>query len=207
MQALLKDFVTFFVAVDPVGTVPVFLALAAGRSPAQLRAIATKAVVVAAVVLCCFAAFGQFLLEHMGVSLPAFRVAGGIILFRFALSMIFSQAEQGRKHEGDDASSRGVDIAIFPLAIPSIAGPGTILAAVVLTDNQQFTVLEQAVTCLVMLGVLFIQWLLLMGASRIHRLLGDGGTSVLSRVMGLILAALAVETVTAGVREIVASMR
>jgi multiple antibiotic resistance protein len=93
------------------------------------------------------------------------------------------------------------------LAIPSIAGPGTILAAVVLTDNQQFTVLEQAVTCLVMLGVLFIQWLLLMGASRIHRLLGDGGTSVLSRVMGLILAALAVETVTAGVREIVASMR
>lgn len=207
MQGLLKDFVTFFVAVDPVGTVPVFLALAAGRSPAQLRAIATKAVAVAAVVLCCFAAFGQFLLEHMGVSLPAFRVAGGIILFRFALSMIFSQAEQGRKHEGDDASSRGADIAIFPLAIPSIAGPGTILAAVVLTDNQQFTLLEQAVTCLVMLGVLFIQWLLLMGASRIQRLLGDGGTSVLSRVMGLILAALAVETVAAGVREIVASMR
>lgn len=206
MQELLKDFVTFFVAVDPIGTVPVFLALAAGRSPERLRALATKAVLVAAVVLCAFAAFGQFLLEHMGVSLPAFRVAGGIILFRFALSMIFAQAEQGRKHEGDDTSSRGADIAIFPLAIPSIAGPGTILAAVVLTDNQKFTILEQAVTCLVMLSVLFIQWLLLMGASRIQRLLGDGGTSVLSRIMGLILAALAVETVTAGVREIVATM-
>lgn len=207
MQGLVKDFVTFFVAVDPVGTVPVFLALAAGRSPAQLRAIATRAVIVAAIVLCCFAAFGQFLLGHMGVSLPAFRVAGGIILFRFALSMIFSQGEQGRKHEGDDTSTRGADIAIFPLAIPSIAGPGTILAAVVLTDNEQFSVGEQVVTCLVMLSVLFIQWLLLMGASRIQRLLGDGGTSVLSRVMGLILAALAVETVSGGVRDIVATMR
>ncbi len=207
MQELLKDFVTFFVAVDPIGTVPVFLALAAGRSPAQLRSIATKAVVVAAGVLCCFAAFGQFLLEHMGVSLPAFRVAGGIILFRFAMSMIFSQAEEGRKREGDDRAIQGADIAIFPLAIPSIAGPGTILAAVVLTDNEKFSVLEQAVTCLVMLAVLFIQWLLLMGASRIQRLLGDGGTSVLSRIMGLILAALAVETVAQGVGEIVASMR
>ncbi|MEI7657176.1 MAG: MarC family protein [Phycisphaerae bacterium] len=207
MQELLKDFVTFFVAVDPVGTVPVFLALAAGRSPAQLRAIATRAVIVSAIVLCGFAALGQFLLGHMGVSLPAFQVAGGIILFRFALSMVFSQAEQGRKNEGDETAARGTDIAIFPLAIPSIAGPGTILAAVVLTDNDKFGVIEQLVTCLVMLSVLFIQWLLLMGASRIQRLLGDGGTSVLSRIMGLILAALAVETVTTGLREIVRSMR
>lgn len=207
MQELLKDFVTFFVAVDPIGTVPVFLALAGGRSPAELRAIATRSVIIAAVVLCGFAALGQLLLGHMGVSLPAFRVAGGIILFRFAMSMIFSQAEQGRKREGDHPSLHGNDIAIFPLAIPSIAGPGTILASVVLTDNDKFTVLQQAVTCLVMLSVLFIQWLLLMGASRIQRLLGDGGTSVLSRIMGLILAALAVETVSNGVLEIVASAK
>jgi multiple antibiotic resistance protein len=202
----LKDFVTFFVAMDPVGTIPIFLSQAKGRTPSQLRGVATRAVLIAAVVLCFFAVLGQILLSQLGVGLPAFRVAGGIILFRFAMSMIFSEPHEGRKHEGDVTDAAG-DVAVFPLAIPAIAGPGTILASVVLTDNDKFSSGEQAVTCMVMLGVLVVQWLLLLAASPIQRLLGNSGSSVLSRVLGLILAALAVETIVEAGRAIILEMK
>ena len=190
------EFVTLWVVIDPIGTVPIFLSVVGSRSPGELRAIATRACLIAAVVLLMFMGLGQVLLNAIGVSISSFKIAGGLVLFKFALSMIFAHEATSR----DRNPGTGSDPAVFPIAIPSIAGPGTILASVLLSDNDRFGFAQQAGTAVTMLVVLFVQWTLLLLAVPIQRRLGTSGTSVLSRIMGIILAALAAETVLGGIR-------
>lgn len=191
--SLLEQFVTLWVVIDPIGTVPVFIALTGSLSPAQRRAVAVKAVLIAAGVLMFFLVAGQLLLEELGISLDSFRISGGIILFLFALTMIFGQSKP--ESEIAAAEAKPQDIAVFPLAVPSIAGPGSMIAIVVLTDNHRYTAGQQEITAVIMVAVLTCTLALLMAAGPINRVLGLSGASIVSRVMGMILAALAVDNI------------
>ncbi len=198
---ILSDFVTLWTTVDPIGTVPIFLSVVGTRPAAEARRIATRAIVISAIILVVFMAAGQAITEALGISIQSFQIAGGIVLFLIALSMIF---EDPRNPDGPEAATaRAQDPAVFPLAIPAIAGPGTMLACVVLTDNNRYSVGQQVSTGAVLLGVLGIQWALLVLATRIQKVLGIAGTSVLSRVMGLLLSALAVQIVFQAILQVV----
>lgn len=153
------------------------------------------AVLAAAAILLFFLIAGELVLAQLGIPLDAFQIAGGIILFLFALTMIFGSS----KPEEEMALIRE-DKAIFPLAMPSIASPGAILAAVLLTENARVSFLEQVLVATVMLGVLVVQLGLLLGAASIHRFIGDAGASVISRVMGMLLAAVATTHVVQGIQ-------
>lgn len=199
-QSLVREFVTLFVVIDPVGSIPVFL-YATATVPQRLhRQFALRAVLAAAGVLAFFLIAGQLLLEAIGLRLGAFQVAGGIVLFLFALTMIFGEAKpQAEIEEAEDEDLSG---AVFPLAIPSIASPGAILAVVILTDNHETAIVEQAATGGLLLVVLLITLLILLLAGRIVKLIGRTGASVVSRVMGLILATVAVDAVLQGLEQL-----
>ena len=193
-----QEFVKIWVVVDPVGTVPVFLAATVGMTAAARRRVAVRAALIAAGILMFFLVLGQFLLHAMEVRLDSFQIAGGIVLFLFALTMIFGpakpEAEASLEPEGGGG---GHDVAVFPLAVPSIASPGAMLAVVVLTDHNRFSVPEQAVTAAVMLCCVGATCVLMLLAppGPINRVIGPGGASIISRVMGIILAAVAVDGV------------
>jgi len=194
--SLVREFVTLFVVVDPVGSIPVFLFAVAGV-PAHLhRRFAVRAVVISGLVLLVFLVGGQYLLEALGLRLGSFEIAGGIVLFLFALTMIFGAS----KPDSEIAAAGGDPLAgaVFPLAMPSIASPGAMLAIVVLTDNHSQSITEQAVTAGLLVLVLLFTLVLLLLATLIHRVIGNSGASVISRVMGIILATIAVDAILGG---------
>ncbi|MCA8929653.1 MAG: MarC family protein [Alphaproteobacteria bacterium] len=194
--ALTKEFVTLIVVIDPVGSIPVYL-FAVQHVPRRLhRRFALRAVAIAALVLLAFLAGGQFLLETVGLRLGSFQIAGGLILFLFAMTMIFGDSKPAREIE--EAGRDHLAGAVFPLAMPSIASPGAMLAIVILTDNHTESIADQAVTAGLLLLVLLLTLVLLLAASVVHRLIGNTGASVISRVMGIVLATIAVDSVLAG---------
>lgn len=193
---VLKDFITIFVLIDPIGSIPVFL-FATDRVPAKLhRNFAIRAVCIATVVLLAFLIGGQLLLETLGLRLGTFQIAGGIILFLFALTMIFGESKPTT--EIHEAERDHLSSAVFPLAMPSIASPGAMLGVVILTENRSHAIAEQAVTAGLLLAVLLFTLLLLILARKINRVIGATGASVISRVMGIILATIAVDSTLAG---------
>lgn len=143
------------------------------------------------------------LLEAMQIPLPAFQAAGGLVLLLFALTMIFgeSKPEQEQKLMKEMSRSELANLAVYPLAIPSIASPGAMMAIVLLTDNHRYSFADQSITAAVMLVVLIITLLLLLGATTIQRLIGNVGAAIISRVMGLILAAVAVNNLLLGIKD------
>ena len=195
---ILTTLVVLWAVVDPIGTVPVFISATQGRSPAEQRKIALVASLSAAGILLFFLVVGEILLHAMGVPLPAFQISGGLILFLFALTMIFGES----KPEGESKVARSVqETAIFPLATPSIASPGAMMAVVLLTENTKHTIGEQAVSAVLMLSVVGAAYGLMLGAGWISKVIGDGGASIVSRVMGLILASIAATNVLEGIKE------
>ena len=191
---LLFDVVTFWVTIDPIGTVPLYLAVTKDLAPAAKRKAAIRASIIAFFILAGFLYFGQLLLEAMHIELLSFQIAGGIVLFLFALTMIFA-----RESPNDAPAEEGMDVAVFPLAMPSIAGPGALLAAVVLTDNNTHNLLQQTLSCGVMLVVLVANLILMLIGERIVGMIGKSGLNIMSRVMGMILAAVAVQMVYSAV--------
>jgi multiple antibiotic resistance protein len=199
-SALIRDLVTLFVVIDPIGTLPVFLFATQGVPRHLHWKIAVRAVLVAALILYFFLVAGQILLEGIGLRLGSFQVAGGIVLFLFALTMIFGESKPAS--EIDEAEKDHMAGAIYPLAIPSIASPGAILAIVMLTDNHRFSVPDQAVTAGLLALVLLVTLGLLLAAGFVGRLIGNSGCSIVSRVMGLILATVAVDSVFGGLESL-----
>lgn len=195
-NSLAREFITLFVVIDPIGSIPVFLFAAAGVPKKLHWRFAVNAVVIAALVLLAFLAGGQFLLETLGLRLGSFQIAGGIVLFLFALTMIFGESKP--ESEIEVAGRNHLDGAVFPLAIPSIASPGAMLAVVVLTDNHSQSIAEQAVTGVLLMLVLVVTLLLLLAATLIYRVIGNAGASVISRVMGIVLTTIAVDAVLGG---------
>ncbi|NPD44212.1 MULTISPECIES: MarC family protein [unclassified Lentimicrobium] len=196
MDEFLATFVFFFAVIDPIGTIPVFIAVTTGYNEKQKRKIALKAVLISAIVLLFFIAVGELILNAINIPLSAFQIAGGIVLFIFAMTMIFGK---GKPEEEKEMISSVSETAVYPLAMPSIASPGAMLAAVLLTENSRFSLWEQAQSSAAMLGVLALVLLFMLGASKIHKYIGDSGASIISRVMGLILASVAVSSVLHGI--------
>jgi multiple antibiotic resistance protein len=187
---LFQDFATLWVVVDPLGSLPVLMTLAGRETGRTRHRLAIEAVVIAFLVLAAFALFGLWVLQGLGIDLVSFRIAGGIVLMIFALMLIFG----GDKHEMDLASYDSVDqAAAFPLAIPSLASPGAMLLVVLLAENEGRTV--PVVTLGLLAAALLTALAILLLAGPLHRLIGDAGAAVISRVMGLILAAVATDEV------------
>ena len=153
---------------------------------------------VSALILTFFVVAGEIVLTAIEIPLAAFQIAGGIVLFLFALTMIFGDS---KPEEEIQMLSKVSETAVFPLAVPSLASPGAMLAAVLLTENSRYSLLEQTITTVSMLCVLLVAMVLMLAASMVHRLIGDSGASIISRVMGLILASVAVSNVLAGIKE------
>ena len=196
MIDFLAAFIVFFAVIDPIGTVPVFIAVTKNFDEVSKRKIALIASFVAALILLFFAVVGELLLTAMGIPLPAFQIAGGIVLFMFAITMIFGESKPEEEVRIAEAHH---ETAIFPLAVPSIAGPGAMLACVLMTENSRFNIWEQAQTVSMMLAVLLVNLILMLIASKVHRVIGNAGASVISRVMGLILASVAVTNLLSGI--------
>ncbi|MFT7664330.1 MAG: multiple antibiotic resistance protein, partial [Planctomycetota bacterium] len=192
MSELLPTFIVFFAVIDPVGTVPVFIAVTRSHSEQDKRKIALRATAIAASILLFFVVAGEPILTAMKIPLVAFEIAGGIILFLFALSMIFGES---KPEEEVKLAREAEETAVFPLAVPSIAGPGAMLAAVLQTENQRFDLMEQIQTTAVMFSVLCVTMLLMLASSRVQRVIGKSGASIISRVMGMILASYAVTSI------------
>mgnify|MGYP000888044646 CR=1 FL=1 len=192
--------VTLFVTIDPTGMAPVFLAVTRGMTSEQRRQTAIRAVIVAGAVLVVFAVVGQRLLDFFGITMPAFRIAGGLLLFAIAFEMVFERRER-RKAESVERALTHEDVghlAVFPLAIPLIAGPGAISATILLAARapDALVVGEIALVAAVLVASCLVVFL---AAGRIERLLGDTGRIVLTRLLGVILAALAVQYVADGI--------
>ena len=199
----LTAFANFFVILDPIGVVPFFITLTVGMTPAERRATAFKSVAVAAMILLVFTVVGRPLLHYLGITLPAFRVAGGILLFLLAIDMVLVKESGIRSttpKEDEEAAHRRPDVATFPLAIPLIAGPGAIASVILMQGERIGDVAGQIVTAVVMVGVLALTGLSFLAATRIMGVLGLTGINVMTRVLGIILAALAVNNVIEGVR-------
>ncbi|WP_298935577.1 MarC family protein [uncultured Ruegeria sp.] len=206
MNNLLEHFVTLWVVIDPIGTIPVFIAVTAGLEAAARRRMALLASLISAGILLFFLIFGQLLIEALDIGLNSFQVAGGIILFLFALTMIFGESkqdvEQRQAEEDLEDKTHKQNPAIFPLAVPSLASPGAMLAIVILTDNHRYSMVDQGITALVMLAVLVVAFVLMLLAEPIIRLIGHSGAAIISRVMGMILASVAVNSVLSALMEI-----
>ncbi|WP_424978378.1 MarC family protein [Leisingera sp. S232] len=195
---LITSFVTLFVIVDPIGLTPVFIALTQGMPSARRRSIALRATVTAVILLAIFAALGEAVLGFIGISMPAFRVAGGVLLFLTALDMLFERRNKRRedRSEEDDFD----DPSVFPLAIPLMAGPGSI-ATVILLTGQQPGIAGFAMVMGVVIAVLAILLVMCLFSGLFERMLGKIGITVVTRLLGMLLAALSVQFVLDGLRD------
>ena len=202
-DSLVVQFVVLWAVIDPIGSMPVYLTKTVGLSVEDRRKIALKAVMISAGILIFFLIAGQALLEAMQIPLTAFQIAGGLVLLLFALTMIFGE---GKPEQEIKLSSNLNELAVYPLAVPSIASPGAMMAIVLLTDNHRFSLFDQTMTTLIMLSVLLITYLLFLAANRIQRWIGNTGAAVISRVMGLILAAVAINNMLVGIRDFFTQM-
>ena len=195
---LITSFVTLFVIIDPIGLTPVFLALTQGASPKERRSIALRATFTAMFLLALFALFGEAVLGFAGISMAAFRVAGGILLFLTALDMLFERRTKRREHQGEEAD-KAEDPSVFPMSIPLIAGPGSI-ATVILLAGQKPGFEGFALVMGVVVAVLVIMLMMFLVSGALERILGKTGINVVTRLLGMLLAALSVQFVLDGLR-------
>ncbi|GAA4022078.1 MarC family protein [Deinococcus rubellus] len=197
----LQTFLTMLVVMDPIGLAPLYIGLAGGRPTAERRAIALKASLVAGGIILVFGLLGKPLLDHLGISLDAFRVAGGILLFLIALDMVFGRANASRESPDEEQHAQErPDISVFPLAIPLIAGPGTLASIMILAGGAHGNPLLLGGVFVVTAAVLLLCYLALRVSSHLARVMGESGIHVITRVLGVLLAALAVQYVADGVR-------
>lgn len=198
---LAKTFITFFTVIDPLGLVPVALVILANNTPKERGKIITRAVIISALVIFVFALLGKFLIESLGIGLYAFNIAGGVLLFLIALDMLFGRTPGTRETpiEEKEAISSS-DVSVFPLAIPMIAGPGTIATTILFTDNASGNNMSIFILAVVLILILFIAWIVMIKSSVIMKVIGRTGILVFSRILGIILAALAVQYVLNGIQ-------
>jgi len=196
---LITSFVTLFVIIDPIGLTPIFLALTQGATPQERRSIALRSALTAMVLLALFAAFGEAVLGFAGISMAAFRVAGGVLLFLTALDMLFERRTKRREHQGEEATA-AEDPSVFPLSIPLIAGPGSI-ATVILLSGQKPGLEGFVLVMCVVLSVLALMLLMFLVSGLFERAIGKTGINVVTRLLGMLLAALSVQFVLDGLRD------
>ncbi|MBB3694746.1 MarC family protein [Sphingomonas sp. BK580] len=201
VELFVSSFVTLFLIIDPPGCAPIFAGLTAGATPAHRRALAIRAVVVAAGILLLFALAGEPLLHALGIELASFRIAGGLMLFLIALEMVFEKRTQRREDRAAKVTAEEADdVSIFPMAMPMIAGPGSIATVMLLMARSNG--LERSAVVMAALGANLLLMLgSLLAAGPIMRVLGAKIEAVITRLLGVLLAALAVQFVIDGVVE------
>lgn len=199
-ETLIASFVTFFVVVDPIGVTPLFVALTTSTTAIDRRRIAFRGTMTGGAILFAFALGGEPFLRALGIGLPAFRIAGGILLMLLAIDMVMVRHSGLRitTESEENESSQRADVSIFPLAIPLIAGPGALTSVVLLMGAARGDLGLQCATLAVLLAVLVIMLVCLLTAAKLMRVLGQTGVNVMTRVFGVITAALAVQFVIDG---------
>jgi multiple antibiotic resistance protein len=200
IELFTSAFVTFFVVIDPPGCAPIFASLTAGTDAKHRRAMALRSVAIASGILLFFALFGEDLLDALGVSLAAFRIAGGIMLFLIALEMVFERRQARRESRADEvkATPEHDDISVFPMAIPMIAGPGSI-ASIMLLMARSNGLNQSLVVMGALAAILVLTLLALLAAGPLMRFLGHRVEAMITRILGVILAALAAQFVIDGI--------
>ncbi len=207
LEIFIPAFTAFFVAIDPLGVAPIFAGLTAGADKIYRRRMALKAIVTVTIVLFLFAFLGKGFLGSLGISLDAFRVAGGLLLFLIAIDMVFEKRTQRRNNRADQfqANNKGLeDISIFPLAIPMIAGPGAITAVILMVSNYHGDPAAQAIVLGTLLFILVLTFIILVGAGYLVKVLGEAVTGAFTRILGVVLAALSVQYIFDGARALLA---
>ncbi len=197
MAFFITAFTTMFVVIDPFGTTPIFVALTQDLDSATRRKIAIRSCLTAVCILIAFAAFGEAVLGFVGISMPAFRVAGGALLFLTALDMLFERRTKRRENRAEEEEHP--DPSVFPLAIPLIAGPGSI-ATIILLAGQNPGIQGIAAACAVMLAVMVVVFVFFLSGGIVARILGKTGLNVLTRLLGMLLAALSVQFILDGLK-------
>lgn len=200
-ELFFSAFVTFFVVIDPPGCAPIYAGLTKGASAGQARSMALRATFIATIILLIFALFGQQLLGALHIELNSFRIAGGLMLFFIAFDMVFEKRTQRREERAEKvaASPEIEDVSVFPMAMPMLAGPGAIAAVMLLMNEadglaQSFEVLGALAAVLVITGAALV------AAGPLIRLLGDKVEAVITRLLGVLLAALAAQYVIDGLK-------
>lgn len=200
-ELFISALATFFVVIDPPGCAPIFASLTAGAEAAHRRVMAIRSVLVATFILLVFAIFGEDLLRSLGISLEAFRIAGGIMLFLIALEMVFEKRTERRESRAEDIKARPEqeDISIFPMAIPMIAGPGSIASVMLLMARSNG--IEESLTVLGALAIILgLTLVMLLLAGPMMKLLGHRIEAMITRILGVLLAALAAQFVIDGLK-------
>ena len=201
LAVLITAFSTLFIIIDPPGLAPLFLALTQGMDAKTRRSIALRACMIAAFLMLVFLFLGEAVLAFVGISMPAFRIAGGILLFLTALEMLFQRRQARRKDNAEEgASEHHDDPSVFPLALPLIVGPGAITTIILYAGQAQGAADFVAITA-VMFAVLGLVFLSFLSSGLIERVLGGTGINIVTRVLGMLLAALAIQFVIDGVRQ------
>jgi multiple antibiotic resistance protein len=198
-KEFMGDFITLLVVIDPFGTVPLLAAATHNTKEDVRRRLVLRAVTIATCVLMGFAIFGNLLLGTLGIAFSSFRIAGGIILFMVGLQMVF--ADHTAQFREAQSEQPGRDLAVFPIALPYIAGPGAMLAVMVEMRNLTESAAQFAVKISTLLLVMLVTLVTLLFTTKLHRLMGRTGGEVIGRVMGILLAALAAESVVRGLLE------
>lgn len=200
---LVTTFVTLFVVIDPVALAPLFIALTRGMTDAERRRVALRAIAVAFGLLALFGIAGEQVLAGMGIGLPAFRISGGILLFLMAVEMLFEKrTERRERRTAEELEETRPDPSVFPLATPLIAGPGAIATMILLTSQHTGDLAGLVAIHLVMVAVLALTYAMFLAGGMVERLLGHTGIVVLTRLFGILLAALAVQFVVNGLRDL-----
>ena len=195
MSFLVKAFLTLFVVIDPIGLAPIFITLAGNRSSVEQARIARQAILVAGAIVLAFTLGGTLLLSYLGITIEAFQVAAGVLLFKIAVDMVFAQRERETEEEKKEAQSRD-DISVFPLAIPLIAGPGTLASILILVSEANAYSFGLVMVLAIAATVLLIAYALLLLSRHLAHFLGQTGINVVTRVLGVLLSALAVQYIT-----------
>ena len=200
-ELFISAFVTLFVVIDPPGCAPIYAGLTKEASPSQARNMALRATVIAAIILMIFAFFGEALLSALHIELDSFRIAGGLMLFWIAFEMVFEKRTKRREERADkvNADPEVEDVSVFPMAMPMLAGPGAI-AAIMLLMNEAETAAETLEVFAALGAVLLLTALALLAAGPLIRLLGDKVEAVITRLLGVLLAALAAQYVIDGIK-------
>ncbi|WP_435416753.1 MarC family protein [Parerythrobacter aurantius] len=200
-ELFISAFITLFVVIDPPGCAPIYAGLTKGATPAQARSMALRATVIASIILLIFALFGQQLLAALHIELDSFRIAGGLMLFFIAFDMVFEKRTQRREERAEKiaATPEVEDVSVFPMAMPMLAGPGAI-AAIMLLMNEAADWNERGVVLAALAAVLLITAAALVAAGPLIRVLGDRVEAVITRLLGVLLAALAAQYVIDGLK-------
>lgn len=197
MKEIITTLLFLIAVIDPLGSIPVYLEATKNFNKKEKQKVAIRASLVAFCILLFFIVIGQIILEVMEITLDAFQISGGVILFLFALTMIFGSGKpETEKHLIKDFKH----VTVFPVAIPSIASPGAIMAVVLMTDNHIYTIQQQALTTILVLIVIVLTMFLLLTANAVQKKIGEYGITVISKIMGLILASYAVQNILSGLK-------